>query len=425
MHTHRLGHGVRVLWGVWTPALWMILLVGARAHAEEPAPPPSDAEVAELLEALDADATSRTETDLPLASPSVAPTGSGLTASREMNPALSLVADFALAWFSEERNHQRGGHDPTEVGFNLQQLELSLQAAVDPYFRFDANIVFSLFGVEVEEAYGTTLALPWNLQLRAGQFLTRFGRLNASHPHSWDFADQALVLGKMFGSEGQRGLGVEISALLPLPWYVEIVTTMMMADGGATMRSFFGNDDADIDSPYVDDFFYLVAIKQFFDLSRDWSLSWGVSAAFGPNATGRGNRTETYGTDLYLKWRPISYGSHSVVSFQTEWMLRRRQVPGDVLQDFGGYAQVLWRFARRWAVGLRYDFLSGVRNDYLDPEETDHEHRATVAATFWPTEFSRLRLQYSADVPRWRDTPVHALFLTLELVAGAHGAHQF
>ena len=55
---------------------------------------------------------------------------------------------------------------------------------VDPYFRFDSNLVFSQFGVEIEEAYATTLDLPANLQVRAGQFLTRFGRINATHPHA-------------------------------------------------------------------------------------------------------------------------------------------------------------------------------------------------------------------------------------------------
>ena len=401
----------------------VLLLVGASAFAQS-APGESDASLDEIRAALGQDAAAAKES-APPPEPTVAPSGSGLGASPELNPALSIIGDFALAWFSDDETSQRGGHDPTETGFNLQQLELSFQAAVDPYFKFYGNIVFSLFGVEVEEAYGQTLGLPLNLQVRAGQFLSRFGRLNNTHPHSWDFVDQPMVHGRFFGSEGQRGLGVELSALLPLPWYVEIVGTVLNPEGGATMRSFYGNDDLGIDN--IDDFVYVAALKQFFALSRDWSLAWGLSGAFGPNATGQDNRTEIYGTDLYLKWRPISYGSYTIVSLQTEWMLRRRQIPGDVLQDFGGYAQVFWRFARRWATAARYEFLSGVSADYLDPLEDDHEHRAAVNVTFWPTEFSRLRLQYSVDIPKWRtdEDLVHAVFLTLELVAGAHGAHTF
>ena len=395
-------------------ALFVIGPVGVAEAGESPPPDELD----EIRDALGVDARERDSE-----AGKSGPVGGGLTPSAQLNPALSIIADVAFAIFSEKDNHQRGGHDPTRTGFNLQQLELSAQAAVDPYFRFDANIVFGLFGVEIEEAYGTTLSLPWNLQLRAGQLLTRFGRLNNTHPHSWYFVDQPLANGKLFGGEGQRGLGVELSVLLPLDWYVEIAGTWREASGGATNRSFCGNDPADIDGP--EDFLYVVTLKQFFPLSPNWSLAWGLSAAFGPNATGRDNRTEIYGTDLYLKWRPITYGSYAVVSLETEWMLRRRQIQGDVLQDFGGYAQVFWRFARRWALAARYDVVSGVSNDYLDPEEDTFEHRASASFTFWPTEFSRIRLQYSADMPLWRDEVVHAGFVALELVTGAHGAHSF
>lgn len=409
----------------------LVLALPARAAGPEDEPAPAaDDDMADILKALGEDDTTRAEAapaPVPAAPavPSGAAGGGGLMPTRELNPAIALIGDFAAAWFSDADNLQRGGHDPNETGFDLQQLELSLMAAVDPYFRFDSNLVFTLDGVEIEQAYGTTLALPWNLQVRAGQFLTRFGRLNDTHPHAWDFADQTLVLGRFLGSEGQRGLGVEISLLLPLPWYVEVVGTMMRAAGGETMPSFYGEDDPGIDG--FDDFLYVVALKQFFPMGDDWSLAWGLSAALGPNGTANGNRTEIFGTDLYLKWRPITYGSDQEVGFQTEWLFRRRQVPNDVLQDLGGFAQVVWRFARRWAVAARYDFLSGVRNDYLDPEADDQEHRASANVTFWPTEFSRLRLQYNATLPLWRDdvTAIHAVFLTLELVAGAHGAHSF
>ncbi len=63
--------------------------------------------------------------------------------------------------------------------------------------------------------------------------------------------------------------------------------------------------------------------------------------------------------------------------------------------------------------------------DYLDPEWVSERHRVAANLTFWPTEFSRIRLQGSVDVPTWQDTPIWAGFLALELVTGAHGAHTF
>ena len=293
---------------------------------------------------------------------------------------------------------------------------------MDPYFRFDSNIVFAEFGVEIEEAYGTTLSLPWNLQVRAGQFLTRFGRINNTHPHSWDFVDQPLVIGKFLGGEGNRGLGAEISALLPLPWYVELVGSATDAAGEATARSFYGADDLGVNSPL--DFVFVGTIKQFFPLADNWSLAWGLSAANGPNSSGRNNRSDIYGTDLISKYRPITRGSYTIVALQLEWMLRRRQVPLEVLQDHGLYAYLFWRFARRWGTAARYEYVTGVQDDPLDPSWTQLRQRVSANLTFWPSEFSRLRLQYNYDRPQWRDD-YHAVLFAVEFVVGAHGAHRF
>jgi hypothetical protein len=344
-----------------------------------------------------------------------------------LNPNISLIADFAGAYFSDDHPLQGGGHDPTETGFTLQALELALGAAVDPYFRFDSNIAFRLFEVEIEEAYATTLDLPAGLQARVGQFLWRFGRINPTHLHAWEFVDQPFVISKMFGEDGARNVGVELSILTPLPWYVELVGSATNADG---IRSFYGDQNPGVDSP--GDLAYMAAIKQFFPLSDDWSLAWGNSAAFGPNATGRDNRSEIYGTDLYLKFRPITYQSYTIVSLQTEWMYRRRQVPADFLSDVAGYAQLFYRFEQNWATALRYEYGSPAWNtsgdvvpDPLDPEWTDARHRLAADLTYYPSEFSKLRLQGSGDFPGFRPDPIWAVFLAAEFAVGAHGAHVF
>ena len=422
------------------------------AAAQRPAAPPqpssdvtsapvSEEEMADIEAALRADQAA--EPPVPSdAGASAAPGGASPSESaarpaaggaQSMNPDLSLILDVAGAWFSDEHHLQTGGHDPTRTGFNLQQLELSVASVIDPYFRFDGNLVFSLFGVELEEAYGTTLDLPLRLQMRFGQFLSRFGRLNATHPHTWDFVDQPFALGRVFGSEGNRGLGVELSWLTPLPWYVELLGSVTHAAGASTARSFYGDDDLGVDD--AGDLLYVTALKQFHPLDDDWSLFWGVSGAFGPNSTGRGNRTDLFGADVYLKYRPITRQSYTIVSVQSEVIVRRRQVPDDLYQDVGLYAQVFWRFAQRWGAAARYEYgspvfdIDGTRvgeSEYrLDPEWMGERHRLSSNVTFWPTEFSRLRLQESIDMPQWRDDPIEAVFLTAELVAGAHGAHTF
>ena len=47
--------------------------------------------------------------------------------------------------------------------------------------------------MELEEAFFTTTALPYDLQLKGGYFLTEFGIINPTHPHSWDWMDQPVI----------------------------------------------------------------------------------------------------------------------------------------------------------------------------------------------------------------------------------------
>ena len=68
-----------------------------------------------------------------------------------------------------------------------------------------------------------TTSLPYNLQLKGGQFFAAFGRLNPTHPHTWDFADTPLVNGLFFGPDGLRGVGAQVSWTLPLPWYSQLI----------------------------------------------------------------------------------------------------------------------------------------------------------------------------------------------------------
>ncbi len=401
------------------PISLLVSLVARVASASEPTPAP---DVSEIEAALAADAEAAASSAAP--PPATAPSAS----VQSLNPDLSVIGDFAAAAFSREENHQTGGHDPVESGFNLQAVELSLGAAVDPYFRFDSHFAFGREGFELEEAYGTTLALPWHLQARFGQFLSRFGRANALHPHRWDFVDQPLALGRLFGAEGNRGLGAELSALLPLPWYVELVASVSRADGEGSARSFYGAQTPAVKGPA--DLLYVLALKQFFPLSDDWSLFVGASAALGPNASAPGHRSEVVGADFYLKYRPITRQSYVSLALQSEWMARRRELAGVTLFDLNGYSQLVYRFAQRWSAAVRYELGTASFDrhgralpDPLDPEWNALRRRGALALSFYPSEFSRVRLQGSRDGGPFAG--VWAGFLAVELAMGAHGAHAF
>lgn len=417
-HSHVWWPFTRRLLGCLVALVCAPTLVGA-AQAEEarvPAEPTLSPEELKLLEAsvqaAQAEATSKPAT----------PSG-GAEGASSANPDIAFILDTALAVFSDPENLQGGGHDPTRTGFNLQQLELSIQSNVDPYFSFRSNLVFSQFGVEIEEVYATTLSLPHNLQVRAGQFLTRFGRLNPTHPHSWSFVDLPLVNAKFFGSEGNRGLGTEVSYLSPLPWYAELSLSATDAAGGCCARSFYGNDDLGVTSPL--DVLYTGTLKQFFPLNEGLGILWGLSGQLGPNASGLENRSQIVGTDLYIRYKPVNDPNRNVVSLEVEAMHRARQVPFDRLVDYGGRAQLTWQWRQHYELGVRAEAVSGVAGDPLDPDWNGWRTRYTGQLTTYPSHFSRLRLQGSVDLPSWREQPIWATFLALEVLVGAHGAHTF
>jgi hypothetical protein len=138
---------------------------------------------------------------------------------------ISFDSVFALAASSARDlyNVEVGDHDPQQRGFNARNAEISIDGAVDPYFEGFANIVLKLDNnneteIELEETYLQSTSLPWNLQVKGGQFFANFGRQNAQHPHQWAFVDQPIILGRAFGPDGLRNLGAQLSWLAPLPF---------------------------------------------------------------------------------------------------------------------------------------------------------------------------------------------------------------
>ena len=233
-----------------------------------------------------------------------------------LNPEISLDGLFAAGYFSEPDNLQFGAHDPNDRGFTLQNLELTMAGNVDPYFRAESHLIFGFEGgesiVEIEEAYVTTLSLPYGLQIIGGQFFTRFGRQNPIHPHAWDFADQTIVNTLMFGGDGLRNPGVQVSSLLQLPFYLELIGSVQNSKGETATSFLFSPEETFAGRPVVkqevhglNDLLYMARLKTSFDLTDTISLVAGTSHLFGPNGTGEDEGTSIHGVDLYLKWRPL------------------------------------------------------------------------------------------------------------------------
>lgn len=369
---------------------------------------------------------------------------------------------------------QPGAHDPQVRGFTLQGLEASFTGMVDPYFRAASGLLFQIdsageSSLEVEEAYLETLNLPANLTLRAGQIFSEFGRQNSTHPHTWTTVDSPLINARFLGGDGLRNLGAQIGWLVPTPFYTEL-TLGFLNSQGETAASFRHDFDGEpmfhrqheqgrVTS--LNDFLFTPRLATSFNLTEEQTLLLGLSGAFGPNGSGPQADTQIYGADVFWKWKPARHsGGFPFVSWQTEAMLRRYEagafdwdldgnsalnpdgteldgnsdgapdlVPAEILKDYGFYSQIAYGFRRGWVAALRGEYVDRqelARYEGAFGADLERAGRWRVAPnlTWYPSEFSKIRLQYNYDQRRYLGTD-HSVWMQFEFSLGAHPAHKF
>jgi hypothetical protein len=449
-------------------------LLGAGPLAAAEALADGAVDEAEIARALQADQGARAKPGTPPATPATSPaaavppplSGSAPAAGdpgelapqvrsfQTLNPDVSAIVDFAAGWFSDDGGTIKSGDDPQSTGFKVQEVELALQQVVDPYFRADIFLTIpNLSGLEVEEAFLTTTALPGNLQVKAGIFRAGLGRQNAQHLHLQDFSRRPVLNAELLGVDGLRAPGFETNWLVPgLPFYLVL------------SASAFSVDAAEPDQPLQTfgggarwNFSYVGTARAFFPLSEATSLYVGLdyargktsqsvsdpTAAAAADAAGHtlydGLDDNLFGGDLYLKWKPANQAeTYASLAWQTEYFVR--QLPNSVVvggaarreTEGGLYSQVVVQTARRFFVGLRGELLGAPAADNLRREVA-----GALSLTWALSEFARLRL-YGETRRGHRFLPLDpaaaeasasrtsgAVFLQLEAAIGAHGAHPF
>jgi len=366
-----------------------------------------------------------------------------------MNIGFDALLDVGTSTESDVRSLQRGDHDPATRGFTVPNAEISLDGSVDPYFKGFANIVWKLneegeTDIELEEVYFITTSLPANLQIKAGQFNAEFGRHNTQHPHAWAFVDQPIVLNRLFGPEGLRSQGARVSWLAPTSFYTEFMVALMNSVGGTTW-SFRSPESseihrglvADTDVTDAGDMLIVPRFSTSFDLTATQTVLAGVSAVFGPNNSADGARTSIYGADLYYKWKPeAARQGFPFVSLQAEVLFRHYEadertsidnplveLPAETLHDSGWYSQLLWGIRPRIVAGIRVENANGDDAGF-DSELRLQRTRVSPSLTMYPSEFSKLRLQYNYD-DRENIGTDHSFWIQFEFMIGAHAAHKF
>jgi hypothetical protein len=354
-----------------------------------------------------------------------------------LNPALSFILDTSFGYYGRRTGQfdQLGlriaGDDPSESreGFGVQEVEVAAQAAIDPYLEGAVFLTIpNLDGLEVEEGYLVTTSLPWNLQIKAGTFRSQIGRNNTQHLHLQNFTRRPLMTALLFGPDGLRAPGAQVSVLLPLPWFVTLYGEAFSV----------GEPDAADLVPGVETFgggvrlgpanlTYTAVLEQFWAPGEAHSIFLGLNFATGrsfnclpgaPCLPIDGPRSFLYGGDLYYKWKPPNVSStYLSVQWTTEYFVRVLAEGGPT--EGAGYSDVLLQFARRFYLGGRFDLVGAP-----DGPNLPRRYGYAGSLTFAPSEFSRLRL-YLQELagPGVPSTTVG--FLQAEYSIGAHGAHPF
>ncbi len=320
------------------------------------------------LEALRAAARAAAGETTAAASPAAAT--SGVQARRRslnaLNPEISVTGNV-LATASDQ------GREDLEV----QEFELDLQAALDPYSRTRLTIAMHGEEVEIEEGYIVYPSLPGGLELTFGKFRQQFGVLNRQHLHALPQTEAPAVLTSVFGEEGLGQTGVSLRWLLPRPWASANEITLQLTDGS---NDAFGGED-------FERLAALVHLKNYWEAGAATWFEWGLSGAAGE--TPEGGDSRVWGTDLTYHWQPPERAKYRELTWRTEVLLSQRDDPEGTRRDaWGGYSYLEGLVARNLYLGVRYD-------DLADPLEPDLRRRGFVPyLSWWQSEFVRLRGEF-------------------------------
>lgn len=371
-----------------------------------------------------------------------APKATGFFGSGVLNnPNISLVVDtYANASsLSNDELEERGIPGFTtngleqRQGFNLRAAELFLFAPVDPYFNLYVNLPFTEDGVELEEAFAVTTSLPAGFQLKGGKFKSNFSRLDAQHPHAWDFFDIALPYRAFLGDEGLGGeKGIQLTYLPDLPIYTLFGAEVLQGENDLL----FGADAES--APHA----FSLFVKNSVEITDNSTLYFGPSVLFGKTRNSSiiadaevDGDSALFSMEGLWKWEP---NSREGFTLQSEYLYLAQN--GDITDSIttlvdsldrrqdGFYVQGVYRTGR-WRFGGRYDMMELFAKSFerADMEQNfgDTPWRATGAVELNLTEFTRMRLQFNHEESGFDDESNDEGILQFIFGIGAHAAHPF
>ena len=325
--------------------------------------------------------------------------------------------------------------------FSVREVEVAIQAPIDPYFRGDVFLgVNDLEKIAIEQAYMTATSLPWQVEGRMGRFLMPVGKQNTTHRHDLHTIDYPYVIQRFFGDEGLKGTGLYASKVFaPFGFYQEVQLTAVdrlreRPEGLVT--------DVAVNKK-LDGLAYSARLRNYWDLNQATNLEVSASGITGkieqpftrfvPDPTNPVNaipvRQSVVGADFTFRWRPLQQGLYKSFILQGEFM-RQLNGKGEIsgyegpMRDFNGaYLFGRYQLTQRLFVGARYDWLQ-------DPDLTGTSTfaRTLMAGSgyleWFPSEFSKLVAGYERVRPE-DFRPENRILLQASFAIGPHKPHPF
>ncbi len=331
---------------------------------------------------------------------------SGLRQHSALNPNISLGGDYYYAYgrSKSEYNSERSELSWGTGRFFMREMELSFEAALDPYARGKAFIGLGEEGAGVEEGYIVLLNWPLNMNLKLGKYKMQFGTINRYHCHALPQFELPLVWTNFFSNETLRGVGIAANFLLPSITAHVNELDMEVVSGGA---------DRSFTSEGKHNFVYVTHLKNYWDLSRSTFAEFGLSGALGHNDPDETYQTVIGGADLRLKWSPPDRSKYRGVEWWTEALYSHREQLEGHVDSWGIFSLLQCRLGARWVCSLRLDYSQQPTDNSLE------EYGGAVSVEFWQSEFVFMRLQYT-HIDRNFDEDDHRFYVQTVWAMGPH-----
>lgn len=332
-------------------------------------------------------------------------------ASKVFNPDISAIGNFVGV---------AGKNAASDMPpLQMSEAEMAFQAVVDPYARADFFLSAGPEGLSIEEAFLTFNTLPGKFLVKVGQMRASFGKVNTLHTHAMPTVDRPLVTENLVGGEeGISDAGFSVSRLIP-------VGGLFLEATGEVLRGNSAVFQTDSRSRLN----YVGRLRAYSDLTEGTNLDLGTSVAFGPTDLGIALPEfvtdpvaldrRLIGVDATFRWRPLRRAIYRRFQARTELIWSRQELPvGDQANAFGFYALGEYQFARRWYAGIRFDQSERSYDASL------RDRGGSAFLTYWPSEFSQVRVQYRRT--SYSDGIVaNEMLFQFNFAIGAHGAHVF